>query len=109
MADKVSFETFAKIDFRIGKIVEAEMVPDAKRLVKLKIDIGGTIKQSVAGLGGHYTPAELLSKVVAVVTNLPPRTIFGLQSEVMLLAALEGDKVSLLKPDKDTAAGSKIT
>jgi methionyl-tRNA synthetase len=106
----VSFEEFSKIDMRIGRIVEAEPVPNSKKLLKLKIDLGGgVVKQSVAGLADHYKPEELKSKLVAVVTNLAPKKIFGLESEVMLLAAVDGDKVSILQPDKQTKEGSKIT
>ena len=110
MASKtVSFEEFSKIDMRIGRIVEAEPVPNSKKLLKLKIDLGGVVKQSVAGLAEQYKPEELKSKLVAVVTNLAPRKIFGLESEVMVLAAVDGDKVSLLQPDKQAKEGSKIT
>jgi methionine--tRNA ligase beta chain len=106
----VSFEEFSKIDMRIGRIIEAEPVPNSKKLLKLKIDLGGgVVKQSVAGLADQYKPEELKSKLVAVVTNLAPRKIFGLESEVMLLAAVDGDKVSILQPDKQPKEGSKIT
>ncbi|MEM2634223.1 MAG: methionine--tRNA ligase subunit beta [Nitrososphaerales archaeon] len=105
----MSFEEFSKIDLRIGKIVEAEMVPGAKRLIRLKIDLGGEIKQSIAGLGEHYKPEDLKSKLVVVVTNLKPRKIFGLDSEVMLLAAIDGQTVSLIEPDKKISVGSKVT
>jgi len=105
----VSFEEFSKVDMRIGRIVEAEFVPNSKKLLKLKIDLGGVVKQSIAGLGDQYKPEELKSKLVAVVTNLAPRKIFGLESEVMLLAAVDGDKVSILQPDKQPREGSKIT
>ncbi len=105
----LSFEEFSKIDFRIGRIVDAEPVPNSKKLVKLRIDIGGVVKQSVAGLAEHYRVDELKSKYVAVVTNLAPRKIFGLESAVMLLAAVDGDKVSILQPDKQVREGSRIT
>jgi methionine--tRNA ligase beta chain len=108
LAGKVPFEDFVKLDCRVGRIVEAEMVPGARKLVRLKIDIGGVLRQSVAGLGEQYSPEDLRSKLVAVVTNLQPRKIFGQESEVMLLAALDGDTVSLLRPDRDVSAGSKI-
>jgi len=90
-------------------VLEAERVPGTSKLIKIMIDIGGQVKQSIAGLGDKYSPEEIKSKHVAVVTNLTPRKIFGLDSEVMLLAALDGDVVSLLHPDKTLQAGSKIT
>lgn len=105
----VSFEEFSKLDLRVGKIVEAESVPQSKNLVKLKIDIGGgTLKQAVAGIAGHYRVEELKGKSVAVVVNLQPRRIFGLDSEVMILAAEDSGKVSVLQPETAVEAGSKI-
>lgn len=109
MSGKHPFEDFAKIEFRVGKIIQAETVPGAKKLVKLKIDIGGTMRQSVAGLGGSYKPEDLVSRQVVVVTNLQPKKMFGLDSEVMLLAAVDDNNVSLVKPDRDMALGSKVT
>lgn len=109
MTGTVSFEEFAKIDIRVGRVLEAEHVAGAKRLIKMQIDIGGEVKQSVAGLGEVYAPQDMVSKQVVVVTNLKPRKIFGLDSEVMLLAAVEGNQVSLLKPDKESPAGTKVS
>jgi len=105
----VSFNEFKKLDIRVGKVVKAEMVPNTKRLIRLQIDVGGELKQSVAGLGEHYTPQDLLSKTVVVVTNLEVKKIFNLDSEVMLLAAVDGDMVSLLQPDRQMKAGAKVT
>jgi methionine--tRNA ligase beta chain len=105
----VGFNEFKKLDIRVGKVVKAEMVPNAKKLIKLQIDIGGKTKQSIAGLGEHYTPQDLLSKTVVVVTNLEVKKIFNLDSEVMLLAAVDGDKVSLLQPDKQVKEGASVT
>ncbi|MGQ9718682.1 MAG: hypothetical protein ACUVWK_02380 [Nitrososphaerales archaeon] len=97
------------MDIRIGKIVDAQQLPNSKKLIKLMIDIGGVVKQSVAGLGDNYKSEQLLSKLVAVVTNLKPRKIFGVESEVMMLAALDGSNISILNPDKQISAGSKVT
>ncbi|NWG09927.1 MAG: hypothetical protein HXX80_06470 [Nitrososphaerales archaeon] len=68
-------------------------MPGSKKLIKLMIDIGGVVKQSVAGLGNSYKSEQLLSKLVAIVTNLKPRKIFGVESEVMMLAALHGSNI----------------
>ena len=103
------FEEFAKIDIRVGRIIGAERVPGTTRLVKLAIDIGGQTKQSIAGVGEQYKPEELKSKTVVVVTNLKQRKIFGLDSEVMLLAALDGQQLSIIQPDKSVSAGCKVT
>jgi methionyl-tRNA synthetase len=107
--DKVSFEEFSRIDIRIGKIVDAQPIPSSKKLIRLMIDIGGAIKTSVAAIGDNYKPDQLSSKLVVVVTNLKPRKVFGVESEVMILAALDGPNVSILQPDKQVSAGSKVT
>jgi methionine--tRNA ligase beta chain len=109
MSGIVSFNDFSRLDLRIGKVVSAERVPGSKKLIRLQIDVGGKTRQSVAGLGDQYKPEALQSKLVAVVLNLEPRKLFGVESQVMLLAAIDGDKVSVLSPDQAVAPGSKVT
>ena len=107
----ITFEEFSKLDLRVGKIIKAENVPKSKNLVKLTIDIGaGELKQAVAGIGQHYEPKELKGKNIAVLVNLQPKRIFGLDSEVMILAAEDDKNISILIPipDKPVKAGSKI-
>ncbi len=105
----VSFKEFSKLDLRVGKIVKAESVPKSKNLVKLKIDIGGgKLKQAVAGIASQYKPEQLEGKNIAVLANLEPKRIFGLASEVMILAAEDDKIISILQTDKPVAAGSKI-
>jgi methionine--tRNA ligase beta chain len=104
----ISYEDFTKIDIRVGKVISAEPVAGAKKLLKLQIDVGGQTKQCVAGIGVNYVANDLVGKSVAVVTNMAPKTLFGLTSEVMLLAAVEGDILSLLKPDRDISVGAKV-
>lgn len=106
---EVSFEDFSKLDLRIGKIVKVEAIPKSKNLIKLTIDIGGgETKQAVAGIAQFYAPEQLQGMQVAVVTNLQPRCVFGVESEVMVLAAEDEKGVSLLKPEKTVKVGSKI-
>ncbi len=104
----VSFDEFARLDFRIGRVVEAERLEGSTKLLRLWIDIGGERRQSIAGLAEHYSPEELKNWLVAVIVNLKPRKIFGEVSEVMLLAALDSEKVSLLNPDREVSEGSKV-
>jgi methionyl-tRNA synthetase len=105
----VSFQEFANLDLRVGRIVKAESVPKSKNLVKLNIDIGaGEVKQAVAGIASQYTPNQLEGKNIAVLANLEPKRIFGLDSEVMILAAEDGDTIAILLPDKPVMAGSRI-
>ncbi len=107
----LDFGDFAKLDIRVGKIVKAERVAGAKKLLHLEVDLGSEVRSCVAGLAEYYSPEELLGKMVAVVTNLKPRKMFGLESKVMLLAAIDSNSsnVSLLVPDKPVSTGSKVT
>jgi len=105
----ITFEEFSRLDMRVGKIVKAESVSKSKSLVKLKIDIGGgELKQAVAGIARHYKPEQLEGKSIAVLANLQPKRIFGLDSEVMILAAEDNKAISIILPDKSVKAGSKI-
>jgi len=108
----LEFNEFAKLDIRIGKVVKAEKVPSSKKLLHLEIDIGGNVRSCVGGIADFYSPESLVGKSVAVVMNLKPRTLFGFESQVMLLAAIDKDNqsnISLITPDKAVASGSKVT
>jgi methionine--tRNA ligase beta chain len=104
----IAFEEFSKLDLRVGKILKAESVPGARNLIKLLIDIGGESRQAVAGIAQFYSPKELEGKEVAVVTNLQPKRMFGIESNVMILAAEDEKTVSMLLPDRPVKVGSKI-
>lgn len=105
----VSFEEFQKMDLRIGKIAKAEAVPQSRNLVKLMIEVGnGKVRQAVAGIAQYYSPKELEGKHVAVICNLQPKRMFGLDSNVMILAAEDEKTVSVLLPDRQVKVGSKI-
>jgi methionine--tRNA ligase beta chain len=106
---KVSFEEFSKIDIRIAKVLEVSRVPKSARLLKLRLDINGVTKQCIAGIGAAYQPEQLKDKLIAVVTNLQPRKIMGLESEVMLLAAADGPQISALVADRELSSGAKVT
>lgn len=107
--NEVSFEEFQKIDIRIAKVIEVTRVPNSARLLKLRLDINGTEKQCIAGIGARYEPDQLKDKLIAVVTNLKPRKIMGLTSEVMLLAAADGPELSTLVTDRPLSSGAKVT
>jgi len=109
MSEKiVSFEEFLKMDLRVGKITKAEPVPQSRNLVKMIIDIGGESRQAMAGIAQHYSPKDLEGKHVAVITNLQPKKMFGIESNVMILAAEDEKNVSILTPDRPVKTGSKI-
>jgi methionyl-tRNA synthetase len=107
-SNMVSFNDFRRIDLRVAKVLSVEAHPGADRLYVLKIDLGTEQRQLVAGLKGHYTPEELLGQSIVIVNNLQPATIRGVESQGMLLAAQDGDKVSIIRPDKDLTPGSQV-
>lgn len=106
---EVTFDEFKRIDIRVARVIEASRVPNSTKLIKLVLDVGGQRKQCVAGLGATYTPEQLLDKLIAIVTNLRPRTLMGLVSEVMLLAAGNGPEISVLTLDKPVSTGATVT
>jgi len=105
----VSFEEFTKMDLRIGKITKAEPVAGSRNLIKMLIDVGkGEVRQAVAGIAQYYNAKELDGKQVAVIANLQPKKMFGIESNVMILAAEDEKTVSMLLPDRPVRVGSKI-
>lgn len=102
----ISYEDFAKVDLRVGKVVKAEKVEKSKKLLKLIVSFGDEERQIVAGIGEQYKPEELINKKVIVVYNLEPKKIMGIESQGMLLAA--GEKPVLLTVDGDVKEGSKV-
>lgn len=104
----VSFDEFSKMDLRIGKIAKAEPVAGSKNLIKLLIDVGGETRQAVAGIAQYYSPQDLEGKHIAVIVNLQPKRMFGLESNVMILAAEDEKTVTVLQPDRPVKTGSKI-
>lgn len=105
----VKYDDFAKLDLRVGNIMEAKAHPNADKLVVLQVRIGDEVRQIVAGIKGHYEPEKLVGKQIVVVTNLEPRKVRGETSNGMLLAASDGSgNLALLTPDKTIAAGSQV-
>ncbi|MGI0092383.1 MAG: methionine--tRNA ligase subunit beta [Nitrososphaerales archaeon] len=108
-APEVTFDEFKKIDIRVAKVVEATRVPNSSRLLKLILDVGGQSKQCIAGIGAKYDPEQIKDKLIVVVMNMKPRSLMGLVSEVMLLAAGDGPEISAITLDRPLEAGAKVT
>ena len=106
MATLAEFQT---IDLRVATVKSAELHPNADRLLVLRVDVGGEDRQIVAGIRASYEPAALVGKQIVVVANLDPATLRGVESQGMLLAARDGDRVVVLTPDAAVAAGSKVS
>ncbi len=106
-----TIEDFQRLDLRVGRIVEAQEFPKARRpSYRLLIDFGPLgVRRSVAALATDYAREALPGKQVVCVFNLAPRRIAGLDSEVLVLAATEaGGRLRLLRPDPDAELGSGI-
>ncbi|MBA2657386.1 MAG: methionine--tRNA ligase [Tatlockia sp.] len=104
----ISIDDFAKIDLRIARIIAAESVEGADKLLRLQLDLGDEQKQIFAGIKAAYEPAELIGRLTLMVANLAPRTMrFGV-SEGMVLAAGDGKGIFLLQPDSGAAPGMKV-
>ncbi len=104
----VSISDFQALDLRVGEIVAADPVEGSDKLFVLQVDVGGRQIQLVAGIKGHYGEDELTGKKIVVIANLDPASIRGIESQGMLLAAMDGSEVSLLTVDKDVSVGSKV-
>jgi len=112
VSDQISFEDFLKVDVRVGRIVEAEEFPEARKpAYKMRIDFGPEIgiKKTSAQITKHYTPDTLVGKRVMAVVNFPPRQIGPVISEVLTLGVPDADgEVVLLSPDKDVPLGGRL-
>ena len=104
----VSYDEFKKVDLRVGKVISAEEVSGTDKLLKLEISLGVETRIIVAGIRKHYSIEELLGKKIVMVKNLQPVKLRGIESQGMLLAAVDKEKVVLLSIDKDITEGSKI-
>lgn len=104
----LTLEDFKKTQLRAAKILDAQEIPGADRIWRVELDLGSEKKTVVAGIKKFYTREELLGKSVIVVDNLVPTVIRGVESKGMLLAAKDGDRLTLLTTDKEVPPGSPI-
>ena len=104
----IEYTDFQKVELRTARILLAEKVPGADKLLRLEIEIGGVKRQIVAGIAQHYKPEDLPGRAIVVVANLKPARIRGLESNGMLLAASSGDALRLVTLDGDLPSGAKV-
>ncbi len=110
--EKITYDEFKKLDIRTGKIVHAEAVEGADRLIKLEVDVGEPSPRIiVAGMKAYYSPEEMVGKTIVVLVNLEPRKLRGIMSNGMLLAASTPDytTVKLLTVDGEIPPGSVVS
>jgi methionyl-tRNA synthetase len=105
----IGFEEFGKVRLQTAKVLEAEKVPKADKLLKLQIDLGSEKRQIVAGIAEYYAPEDMIGKNLVIVSNLKPAKIRGVESNGMLLAAKSGKKLVLITTDVDTPPGADIS
>jgi len=109
--EKIGIEDFAKVEMRVGQIKTAERIVGADKLLKLTVDIGTEIRQICAGIAQYYEPEKLIGRKVAVVVNLAPRKLRGVESNGMIVAATvgpEGRPVLAGFPDEDVEIGARL-
>ena len=109
IAETIDFEDFAKVDLRIGRIVRAESIPEADKLLRLSVDIGAETRTIFAGIKSAYAPEDLEGRLTVVVANLKPRKMrFGVSEGMVLAAGPGGKDIWLLQPDQGAQPGMRV-
>lgn len=106
--EKIGIEDFTKIEMCVGKIITAERLKRSERLIKLKVDIGSETRQVVAGIGKEYSPELLQGRLVAIVTNLQPAKLMGVESDGMIVAASDEGKPVLVTFTEPVRIGARL-
>ena len=109
IAATIDFDTFAKVDLRVARIVAAELVEGADKLLALTLDLGGETRQVFAGIRAAYDPADLVGRLTVMVANLAPRKMrFGVSEGMVLAAGPGGADIFILSPDQGAEPGMKV-
>jgi len=103
-----SFHDFQKLAFKVGRITAAERIPNMKKILKVKVDIGDRVAEAVAGGAEFYDPSSFVGKQVVVLTNMEPKLIAGVKSEVMVLAADLNGKPIWVTVSDEVPAGTTV-
>jgi methionyl-tRNA synthetase len=105
----ISIDDFKKVTLKVGEVIEAEKVPNSKKLLKLKLKVGNKEKQIVSGISEFYTAESLIGKLIVVVDNLKPSKLMGIESEGMLLAAKNGKDLKIVTIDGNISNGAEVS
>ena len=110
VADPIAFEDFQKLDIRVGTVLECTKVPKADKLLQFRLDDGLGGRTIISGLAEHYAPEELVGKQVCFIANLPPRKLRGIESEGMILSALDTEtgRLRVITPEQGVTPGSEV-
>ena len=110
--DQITYADFAKVEFRIGEIVEAKNVETSEKLIRMIVDFGEEIGQKVvySGIRQWYSPTDLLNKKTVFVVNIVPKKIMGEESGAMIFSAGDEDnnQISIMQLDKDLKNGTRV-
>jgi len=110
LADEITIDDFIKVDLRIARIISAEFIPEADKLLKLTVDIGNETRTIFAGIKSAYDPAQLEGRLTVVVANLKPRKMrFGTSEGMVLAAGPGGEDLYVLEPDDGAQPGMRVT
>lgn len=104
----ITYDDFAKLDIRVAKIISTEKIPGKTKIIKGTIDLGSETRSLIIGGAQFFTPEELVGKTVIAITNLEPKTVGGVESNAMLLAADSNEKPFWLTVDESVPLGTKI-
>ncbi|MGB0880148.1 MAG: methionine--tRNA ligase subunit beta, partial [Polaribacter sp.] len=107
--ETIDFDDFTKLDIRIGTILEAEKVAKTKKLLQLKVDVGIDVRTIVSGIAESFSPEDIIGQQIAVLVNLAPRKIRGVESQGMILMTetLDG-KLTFVAPEKKVKNGQQV-
>ena len=105
---KISIDDFAKVQLRVGQIVEAEKIEGSRKLMRLRVDIGAEVRQVVAGIAEAYDAASLLNRKIVLVANLKPAKLMGVESNGMIVAASVDGRPVLATFTEDVPNGTLL-
>jgi methionyl-tRNA synthetase len=110
LAEEITIDDFTRVDLRVARIVSAQAIPEADKLLKLTLDIGNETRTVFAGIKSAYDPAQLEGRLTVMVANLKPRKMrFGTSEGMVLAAGPGGKELYLLEPDTGAKPGMRIT
>lgn len=104
----IELDDFRKVNLKIARIINCEKVAKSKKLLKLKLIVGGIEKQIVSGIAEYYTPEDLIGKLIVVVDNLKPAKLMGIDSEGMLLAAKNNGELKIITVEGEISDGAEV-
>lgn len=109
LKEEITISDFAKMDLRVAKVIFAEKVAGADKLLKLRLEVGSEVREVVSGISGYYSPEKLVGKNVVLLANLAPAKIRGIESKGMILAASNDEDLKIVTIDGDIETGSGVS